>query len=190
MYNNNKVESSQITPRESLSNCVKPVRADFLEVHSNKLQKKTWLCFMQTKRCRPAYASKQSILFSVMLEQVFLGWASTEQGFVSCSRTQLCAAGKAWTHNPLILSQALYHWATALPLLGFHSMVSIAASRDKTQERRHGISNIVAFWQMYAQMSLCSLLLSLETPNGWLVGFVALRPKSEKKTPNGVQSVA
>ena len=25
-------------------------------------------------------------------------------------------AGEAWTRNPSVLSQALYHWATALPM--------------------------------------------------------------------------
>ena len=35
----------------------------------------------------------------------------------------------------------------------------------KTYEPWHGISNNVAFWQVYTQMSLCSLLLILETPN-------------------------
>ena len=32
-------------------------------------------------------------------------------------------------------------------------------------ERQHMISNNLAFWQVLTQMSLCSLLLSLETPN-------------------------
>ena len=33
-------------------------------------------------------------------------------------------------------------------------------------EPRHVISNNVAFWQVQTRTSLCSLLLSLETPNG------------------------
>ena len=32
-------------------------------------------------------------------------------------------------------------------------------------EPQHVISNNVVFWQVQAQMSLCSHLLSLETPN-------------------------
>ena len=35
-----------------------------------------------------------------------------------------------------------------------------------TYEQRHVISNIVAFWQVYTQTSLCSPLLSLEASNG------------------------
>ena len=35
-----------------------------------------------------------------------------------------------------------------------------------TNELWHVISNNVAFWQVLTQMSLCSLRLSLETPNG------------------------
>ena len=36
---------------------------------------------------------------------------------VSCSRTQLSDAGEAWTPSPSVSSrQALYHWATALPV--------------------------------------------------------------------------
>ena len=35
---------------------------------------------------------------------------------VSCSRTQRSDAGEAWTRGPSVSSQALYHWATALPL--------------------------------------------------------------------------
>ena len=35
----------------------------------------------------------------------------------------------------------------------------------KSNEPRHVISNNVAFWQVYTQTSLYSLLLSLETPN-------------------------
>ena len=34
---------------------------------------------------------------------------------MSCSRTQHSDAGEARTRGPSILSQALYHWATALP---------------------------------------------------------------------------
>ena len=34
---------------------------------------------------------------------------------MSFSRTQHSDTGEAWTHNPSVLSQALHHWATALP---------------------------------------------------------------------------
>ena len=47
---------------------------------------------------------------------------------VSCSRTQHSDASEALTRGPSVSSQALYHWATALPL-------------------PHEISNNVAFWQ-------------------------------------------
>ena len=36
---------------------------------------------------------------------------------VSCSRTQRSDAGEARTRGPSVSSQALYHWATALPIL-------------------------------------------------------------------------
>ena len=37
---------------------------------------------------------------------------------MSCSRTQCSDAGEAWTSGPSDLSQALYHWATVLPMVG------------------------------------------------------------------------
>ena len=41
-------------------------------------------------------------------------------------RPQRSDAGEAWTHCPSVSSQALYHWATALPLfklfIDFNSM--------------------------------------------------------------------
>ena len=49
--------------------------------------------------------------FSVMSEQVFLGWTSTKQR-KSCSTTQHSASGEARTHIPSIWSQALFHWAS------------------------------------------------------------------------------
>ena len=51
---------------------------------------------------------------SVMFGWVFLGWSSTNLGFVSCSRTQSSDAGEAQTRGPSVSSQALYHWDTAL----------------------------------------------------------------------------
>ena len=49
--------------------------------------------------------------------RVFLGWTSTKLARinVSCSRTQHSDAGEARTRGPSVSSQALYHWATALP---------------------------------------------------------------------------
>ena len=46
---------------------------------------------------------------SVKKGQVFLGWTSTKLG------PQHSDAGEARTRSPLVSSQALYHWATALP---------------------------------------------------------------------------
>ena len=34
---------------------------------------------------------------------------------VSCSRTQCSDAGEVWIRDPSVTSEALYHWATALP---------------------------------------------------------------------------
>ena len=48
--------------------------------------------------------------FSDISGRVFLGWTSTKQR-IKCQRS---ASDETWTHNPSILSQALYHWATAL----------------------------------------------------------------------------
>ena len=42
-------------------------------------------------------------------------------------------AGEARTHGPSVLSQALYHWATALP-----SRINVFCSRTTTQWRRWG----------------------------------------------------
>ena len=42
--------------------------------------------------------------------------------YMSCSRTQLSDTGEAQTRGPSVSSQALYHWATALPsFLGWTS---------------------------------------------------------------------
>ena len=55
---------------------------------------------------------------SVTSGQVFLGWTSSKLGLdnVSCSKTQRSDASDARTHGPSVSSQALYHWATALPI--------------------------------------------------------------------------
>ena len=49
--------------------------------------------------------------------RVFLGWTSTKLGLCSCSRTQRSDASEDRTHGPSVSSQALYHWALALPTL-------------------------------------------------------------------------
>ena len=46
-----------------------------------------------------------------------------------------------------------------------HTMKIPISPNAKTNEPWHVISNNVAFWQVLTQTSLCSLLLSLETPN-------------------------
>ena len=50
-----------------------------------------------------------------------------------------------------------------------HTLIIAAVARDQIHnikfEPRHVFSNNVAFWQVYAQTSLCSLILSLEMPN-------------------------
>ena len=43
---------------------------------------------------------------------------------VSYSRTQCSDAGEAQTRNPSASSQALYHWATALPEYDWHAQTS------------------------------------------------------------------
>ena len=52
---------------------------------------------------------------SVTLGRVFLGWTSTKLGLM-CLAQQRSDAGEAWTRGPSVSSQALYHWATTLPL--------------------------------------------------------------------------
>ena len=57
---------------------------------------------------------------SVLKGQVSLGWTSTKLGlmFLLKDKTQWRSdAGEARTRGPSVASQALYHWATALPQL-------------------------------------------------------------------------
>ena len=55
--------------------------------------------------------------FSVMWGHVFLGWTSTKQELTCLAQTTQCSdAGEARTRNLSISSEALSHWATALPL--------------------------------------------------------------------------
>ena len=54
-----------------------------------------------------------------MSGQVFLGWTSTKQGLMCLTQGHnTVAAGEAQTRNPLVTSQALYHWATVLLVSG------------------------------------------------------------------------
>ena len=43
---------------------------------------------------------------------------------MSCSRKQHSDACEAPTHGPSVSSQALYHWATALPYKRFFNIIS------------------------------------------------------------------
>ena len=55
---------------------------------------------------------------SVKQGWVFLGWTSTKLGKMCLAQgPQHSVAGEARTHGPSVSSQALYHWATALPKL-------------------------------------------------------------------------
>ena len=52
---------------------------------------------------------------SVKQGRVFLGWISTKLGKMCLAQGPQCSeAGEARTRGPSVLSQALYHWATAL----------------------------------------------------------------------------
>ena len=56
------------------------------------------------------------INFSVMSGQVFRVEPVLRKDYnVSCSWAQCSDEGEAGTCNPSVSSQALYHWATALP---------------------------------------------------------------------------
>ena len=55
---------------------------------------------------------------SVKQGRVFLGWTSTKIGWMCLPKGPQCSdAGEARTRGPSVSSQALYHWATALPNL-------------------------------------------------------------------------
>ena len=58
-------------------------------------------------------------------------------------RPQHSEAGEAQTRGPSVSSQALYHWATAVPW-----KVEPEASLNTFTEPRHVISNNVAFLQV------------------------------------------
>ena len=53
---------------------------------------------------------------SIKHGRFFLGLTSTKLGLMCLAQgPQRSDAGEAWTRGPLVSSQALYHWATALP---------------------------------------------------------------------------
>ena len=53
---------------------------------------------------------------SVKQGRVYLGWTSTKLGYVCLAQwPQRSDAVEARTRGPPVSSQALYHWATALP---------------------------------------------------------------------------
>ena len=55
---------------------------------------------------------------SVKQGRVILGWTSTKLGLMCLAQgPQRSDAGEARTCGPLDSSQALYHWATALPMI-------------------------------------------------------------------------
>ena len=56
---------------------------------------------------------------SVIKGHVFLGWTSTKLGLMCLAQghNPVTYAIEARTHGPSVLSQALYHWTTALPQL-------------------------------------------------------------------------
>ena len=53
---------------------------------------------------------------SVTSGWVFLGWTSTKLGKLCLAQTQPSDASEALTRGPSVSSQALYHWATVLPI--------------------------------------------------------------------------
>ena len=57
---------------------------------------------------------------SVKQGWVFLGWTSTKLRLMCLAQgPQRSITGEARTRSPLVSSQALYHWATALPIVIF-----------------------------------------------------------------------
>ena len=65
--------------------------------------------------CLIWFFTSQSTIFQVC--QDGSSWAEPvpSKDYVPCSRTQRSDAGEAWTRNPSIWSQTLYHWSTVLP---------------------------------------------------------------------------
>ena len=76
-----------------------------------------------------------STVFQLNRDRVFLGWTSTELGLMCFAQgPKRNDAGGARIRGPLVLSQALNHWATALPykksctLLIANSVVNVKCS--------------------------------------------------------------
>ena len=67
-------------------------------------------------------------------------------------------AGEAWSHNPTVSSQALYHWATALQLVPYAS--------GEGQDKPAFLPSLIRAFPAY--------IYKVKT----FVCFVALRPKS------------
>ena len=79
---------------------------------------------------------------SPMSGPVFLGWTSIKQANVSNSRTQRSNDGETRIRNPSVLSQALYHRATAFPWNGSGRYGFIRAILSSTTGHFHAIGNI------------------------------------------------
>ena len=89
---------------------------------------------------------------SVIKGRVFLGWTSTKLGLMFLLKDTM-----QWRRWGLVSSQALYHWATALPVSG----VGISKSRPQfksvkskinfliSQNICYGYSKELSHWQMF-----------------------------------------
>ena len=76
------------------------------------------ICIGQSIRLKRV---KQSLHKPKIDRRVFLGWTSTKLGWMCLAQgPQRSDAGEARTRGPSVSSQALYHWATALPKVGLH----------------------------------------------------------------------
>ena len=97
---------------------------------------------------------------SVTSGRVFLGWTSTKLGWMCLAQGHNAVTpGEARTRSPSVSSQALYHRATALPLLG----------------KRAGCFTFVVFWmscRCYCSLTLpdCSMSWSIV----WLWHFLVI----------------
>ena len=92
------------------------------------LHKCIWPCCMQTSLCiytvwsAPLFVSFIDLILYVpsTIFQLYRDGSSWVEPVLSkdqcsCLRTQCSDTGEAPTRGPSVLSQALYHWATALP---------------------------------------------------------------------------
>ena len=76
--------------------------------------------------CYDDFHPSQQFFSHVRSFPVFIGWTSTKQRNVSCSKTQGGATSEAKTRNPSICKQAFYQWAMAL-LSGINSFLTLNA---------------------------------------------------------------